>query len=217
MLPSGEPKWRRRKSQRPAEIIAAALEVFSEKGFAAAKLDEIARLAGVSKGALYLYFETKEDLFRAVVQEAVAPNVSQVQSLASVEAPFGEVLRTVFGAIARLIAGDRRISSVAKVVICESRNFPELGPHLARDRRIARRRPAERPDRARSGPRRGARGRSPLLRLRPHGARAAEHRLARDLRADRRRRHRRGGPGRPAPRHRHQGAGAMKRVASSRP
>ena len=126
MLPFGEPKWRRRKSQRPAEIIAAALEVFSEKGFAAAKLDEIARLAGVSKGALYLYFETKEDLFRAVVQEAVAPNVSQVQSLASVEAPFGEVLRTVFGAIARLIAGDRRISSVAKVVICESRNFPEL-------------------------------------------------------------------------------------------
>ena len=69
------PRWRRRKTARPAEIIEAALSVFAENGFAAARLDEIARRAGVSKGALYLYFETKEDLFRAVVRAAVAPNL----------------------------------------------------------------------------------------------------------------------------------------------
>jgi len=55
-MPDDEPKWRRRKEARPGEIIDAALEVFAEKGFAAAKLDDIARRAGISKGALYLYF-----------------------------------------------------------------------------------------------------------------------------------------------------------------
>ena len=64
MLPAGQPKFRRRKADRPDEIVAAALEIFSEKGFAAARLDDIALRAGVSKGALYLYFETKEDLFQ---------------------------------------------------------------------------------------------------------------------------------------------------------
>jgi AcrR family transcriptional regulator len=59
-MPDFEPKWRRRKEKRPAEIVDAALEVFAEKGFAAAKLDDIARRAGISKATLYLYFETKE-------------------------------------------------------------------------------------------------------------------------------------------------------------
>jgi AcrR family transcriptional regulator len=58
MLQPGAPKFRRRKADRPGEIVQAALEVFAERGFAAAKLEEIARRAGVSKGALYLYFET---------------------------------------------------------------------------------------------------------------------------------------------------------------
>src|SRR5438874_171360 len=79
MLP--QPRWRRRKDARPAEIVAAALEVFAEKGFAAARLDEIAARAGVSKGALYLYFATKQDLFAAVVRDAVAPNIEAVEAM----------------------------------------------------------------------------------------------------------------------------------------
>ena len=75
-MPDDEPKWRRRKEARPGEIIDAALEVFAEKGFAAAKLDDIARRAGISKGALYLYFETKEDIFGAVARAAVASHRS---------------------------------------------------------------------------------------------------------------------------------------------
>ena len=72
---SKEPRWQRRAEDRPREICAAALDLFAEKGFAAARLDEIARRAGVSKGTLYLYFHNKEDLFRAVVRDTVAPNV----------------------------------------------------------------------------------------------------------------------------------------------
>ena len=128
MLPAGEPKWRRRKAERPGEIISAALEVFAEKGFAAAKLDEIARRAGVSKGALYLYYETKQDLFEAVVREAVAPNLEQMRQVvaAAVDMPFEQLIRLMLGRVAAVLAADRRIGAVAKMVIGESRNFPEL-------------------------------------------------------------------------------------------
>lgn len=126
MPPPGAPKFRRRKAERPGEIVAAAVEVFALRGFAAAKLDEIAARAGVSKGALYLYFETKEALFAAVVREAVAPNVERVRALAEADAPFPEAARAAFGLLAATLASDRRVSAVAKVVICESRNFPEL-------------------------------------------------------------------------------------------
>ena len=122
----GEPKWRRRKEARPGEIVAAALEVFAEKGFAAARLDDIAARAGVSKGALYLYFETKQDLFRAVVRDAVAPNLDQVVVLAlSVDQPFAQLARMFFTALPSVLS-DGRIGAVAKMVVGESRNFPDL-------------------------------------------------------------------------------------------
>src|SRR3954451_8905632 len=96
MLDPGEPKFRRRKADRPGEIVQAAMAVFAEKGFAAARLDEIAARAGVSKGALYLYFETKEDLFRAVVEQVISPNVQAVRALiASHPGPIGDLLRLV--------------------------------------------------------------------------------------------------------------------------
>ena len=127
MTETALPKFRRRKAERPGEIVAAALEVFAEKGFAAARLDEIARRAGVSKGALYLYFATKEDLFRAVVHNVVAPNVGQVaEAAAAMDAPFEPVVRAGLTRLAALLNADRRIGAVAKVVIGESRNFPEL-------------------------------------------------------------------------------------------
>ncbi|HWA62719.1 MAG TPA: TetR/AcrR family transcriptional regulator [Caulobacteraceae bacterium] len=126
MLPSGQPRWRRRKDARPAEIVSAALAVFAEKGFAAARLDEIAARAGVSKGALYLYFETKEDLFRAVVRQAVAPNIEAIE--AAVEAwpgDFAGLVRAFLVNVATM-ASTLPIGGVAKMIIGESRNFPEL-------------------------------------------------------------------------------------------
>ncbi|MBC6983500.1 TetR/AcrR family transcriptional regulator [Caulobacter sp. 17J80-11] len=126
---AGGPKWRRRKEARPGEIVAAAFAVFAEKGFAAARLDEIAARAGVSKGALYLYFETKEELFHAVVRDAVAPNVAQVRAAAEAfEGPFADLVRALLPMMAARIAGSGA-AKVVKMVIGESRNFPALAQH----------------------------------------------------------------------------------------
>ena len=122
----GQPRWQRRAENRPGEICAAALEVFAEKGFAAARLEEIARRAGVSKGTLYLYFKDKEDLFRAVVRDTVAPNIEVIRaSLAKAEIPFAQVVRLFLPRFAE-ITGRVPVGAVAKMVIGESRNFPEL-------------------------------------------------------------------------------------------
>ena len=122
----GPPKFRRRKADRPNEILEAALAVFAENGFAAAKLDEIARRAGVSKGALYLYFETKEDIFRAVVGQVIAPNMTAVKAMAAAHpGPFSDLIRGVALAVAHL-AQHSPLGAVAKMVLGEARNFPEL-------------------------------------------------------------------------------------------
>src|SRR3990170_276266 len=119
-------RWKRRAEDRPREICAAALEVFAEKGFAAARLDEIARRAGVSKGTLYLYFKDKEDLFRAVVRDTVAPNIDAVQqAVAAAELPFAMLVNMFLAKFAE-VAGRVPVGAVAKMVIGESRNFPEL-------------------------------------------------------------------------------------------
>src|SRR5690349_21722715 len=124
--PSSTPKWRRRADARPAEIVQAAYEVFSEKGFAAAKLDEIAKRAGVSKGALYLYFETKQDIFEAVVKDAVAPNIGAIEQFAlNFPGPFEQLVRMMIPRVAEM-ASQSGMGKVIKMVIGESGNFPEI-------------------------------------------------------------------------------------------
>ena len=121
-----KPKFQRRSEDRPREICAAALEVFAEKGFAAAKLDEIAKRAGVSKGTLYLYFEDKEQLFRAVVRDTISPNIDAVRaSLEQLDMPFEQIVRAFLPRFAELTTR-LPMGAVAKMVIGESRNFPEL-------------------------------------------------------------------------------------------
>lgn len=120
------PKFRRRKADRPNEIVQAALAVFAEKGFAAARLEEIARRAGVSKGAVYLYFETKEDIFRAVVGQAIAPNVGAFKAMAAAHpGPLADLLRGVTGHVANVVS-HTPLGGVLKMVVGEARNFPEL-------------------------------------------------------------------------------------------
>ena len=119
-------RWKRRAEDRPREICAAALKVFAEKGFAAARLDEIAKRAGVSKGTLYLYFNDKEALFRAVVRDTVAPNIEAVRAaVLGADLPFDQVVRMFLARFADLTTR-LPIGAVAKMVIGESRNFPEL-------------------------------------------------------------------------------------------
>jgi AcrR family transcriptional regulator len=121
-----QPKFRRRKADRPGEIVEAALAVFAEKGFAAARLDEIAARAGLSKGSLYLYFATKEDLFRAVVTQAIAPNVREIRALLLAHpGPFAQLLELLAARLSLLLT-QVPVGGVAKMVIAEARNFPEL-------------------------------------------------------------------------------------------
>jgi AcrR family transcriptional regulator len=133
---TSEPRWRRRKDARPAEIVEAAFTVFAERGFAAARLDDIARRAGVAKGSLYLYFPTKEDLFRAVVAGAVSPNLSAVLTAASgFEGRFAEFAPQLLTRAAGVLSMGR-VAGVARMVIGESRNFPDLA-RIWRDEVVA--------------------------------------------------------------------------------
>src|SRR2546428_7615210 len=77
-----KPRGKPRKDARPGEIVAAALDVFGERGFAATKLADVARRAGVTKGTVYLYFDSKEALFKAVVRETIVPVIAKGEALA---------------------------------------------------------------------------------------------------------------------------------------
>lgn len=194
MLPAGQPKFKRRKADRPEEIVAAAMGIFAEKGFAAARLDDIAARAGVSKGALYLYFATKEDLFRAVIEQGVAPNLGRMQAaLVEHRGAFPELLRA-FAAIAVGIATETPVGGIAKMVI-EVAELPRAGPRLARTPGRARPRRDERSHRRGPGARRAARRRPAPRRDLAGLADLAGRHLARDLRARRRRAARHPDPG----------------------
>src|SRR5512134_655341 len=120
------PRWERRKEARPAELIAAALDLFVEKGYAGTRLEDVAARAGVSKGTLYLYFENKEDLFKAVVRDSIVARLSETADEALRYAgPSDELLR-------RLIRGwwtdygDSTAGGIGKLMMAESGNFPEI-------------------------------------------------------------------------------------------
>jgi AcrR family transcriptional regulator len=75
-----EPRWRRLPEERPKQILGAALEVFAERGLAAARLEDIAKRAGLSKGTIYLYFPNKEELFREVVRQTVIAAIERAEA-----------------------------------------------------------------------------------------------------------------------------------------
>lgn len=122
---SRSPRWRRRAEARPAEILDAALTVFSARGFAAAKLDDVAKEAGVSKGTLYLYFASKEALFEAMALELMrVPVMAQLETIAKAETST-EALRQLVQFMTRMLEDPRR-SALPKLIIAESAGFPEL-------------------------------------------------------------------------------------------
>ena len=120
---------RRRKDARPSELTAAALELFVEKGFAATRLDDVAAHAGVSKGTLYLYFDSKEALFKAVVEEGIVPLlVAAEQQMTEYQGPSAELLRRLLFAWWEQIGGTW-LAGVPKLVISEAHNFPEVAQY----------------------------------------------------------------------------------------
>jgi len=120
------PRWQRRKDARPAEILAAALAEFVEHGYAATKLEDVARRAGVTKGTLYLYFESKEALFKAVVRETIVPLLTAAERMVDDHAGTPEELlrRLVLEWWKSLDAS--QLAGIPKLVMSEASNFPEL-------------------------------------------------------------------------------------------
>ena len=120
------PRWRRRKDARPEEILRAALDVFVTRGFAAARLEEVAHRAGVTKGTIYLYFTGKEALFKAVVRQSLVPNIERAeQAVAAHRGPSGEVLAAIVRGVWETV-GESALSGIPKLIIAEAANFPEL-------------------------------------------------------------------------------------------
>lgn len=119
-------RWARRKESRPGELIAAALEVFVERGYAATRLEDVAQRAGVSKGTLYLYFANKEELFKAVVRENIVPQLERFRaSLLGSEDAAASLLERFFR-VWWAGFGSTRLSGIAKLVVAEAGNFPEV-------------------------------------------------------------------------------------------
>lgn len=120
------PSHQRRKEARPAELLAAALDLFVERGFAATKLDDVAARAGVSKGTLYLYFASKEELFKAVIQQGILPVLAQGEEmLAQHQGDARTLMQDLMRRWWELI-GSTPLAGVPKLMISEAGNFPEV-------------------------------------------------------------------------------------------
>ena len=124
------PVRQRRKEARPAELIAAALDLFVERGFAATRLDDVAARAGVSKGTLYLYFASKEELFKAVIQQGLLPVLAQGEEmLAQHRGDASTLLREMILRWWQLVV-NTPLSAIPKLIVSESGNFPEVARYF---------------------------------------------------------------------------------------
>jgi AcrR family transcriptional regulator len=128
--PSPSTKWRRRAEARPGEIVSAALRLFAANGLAATRLEDVAKAAGISKGSIYRYFPTKEDLFRAVVRQELLPTIVQVEAtVAGHRGSSAALIRAIANRMMQVMEGDA--GSIPKLVLSEAGNFPEIARFYA--------------------------------------------------------------------------------------
>jgi AcrR family transcriptional regulator len=130
--PEAAPTQRqRRKETRPQELLDAALSLFVEKGFTATRAEEVARAAGVSKGTLYLYYPSKEELFKAVVRHNLSSLIAEGEGIVDKHAgPTSELLVTLMQTWWQRL-GSTPAAGIHKVVLAEVGNFPELAQFYA--------------------------------------------------------------------------------------
>ncbi len=126
-------RWQRRKDERAPEILGAALTCFAEKGFAATRMDDIARRAGITKGTIYLYFESKEAVFQALARQEVAERIAEITAMVvAFEGPTPDLLRMVLTA-GGTMARTSDAAVLPKVLMAESGTFPELAEFWRRE------------------------------------------------------------------------------------
>jgi AcrR family transcriptional regulator len=121
-----------RAAARRDAILAAALEEFSANGFAATRLDDVARRAGVAKGTIYLHFEDKEALFQELIRSMLSPLVGNVEAIQARDVPFRVVVEHIFELFVTEILGTRR-KDVIRLVLAEGPRFPKLGEFYYRE------------------------------------------------------------------------------------
>jgi AcrR family transcriptional regulator len=122
------------RAEREARILDAAFAEFTARGYAATRLEDIARRAGVAKGLPHFYFQRKEDLFRAVVRRLLVPTWGDlVQESLSSEGPTRDVLRTTLATMYRRLAGSEKAQHVMRLLIAEGPRFPELVEFYCRE------------------------------------------------------------------------------------
>ncbi|HEY0818824.1 MAG TPA: TetR/AcrR family transcriptional regulator [Rhizobacter sp.] len=120
------PTRQRRKEARPQELLDAALALFVEKGFAATRSDEVAVRAGVSKGTLYLYYPSKEELLKAVIQQNLGGVIAEGAGIVEqFEGPSAELLAMLMRMWWRRV-GSSPAGGIHKIMMSEVRNFPEI-------------------------------------------------------------------------------------------
>ena len=118
---------KRRPEARPAEILEAALDLFTERGFNATRLEDVASRAGLSKAAIYLYFKDKTSLLMALVQATAGANIDLAGSMiAQHQGPVAPLLQQLLEFMAGRI-DQSRMPDLMKLVIAESRAHPEIG------------------------------------------------------------------------------------------
>ena len=121
-----EPRWRRLPEERPAQILNAALAVFGERGLAAARLEDVAKRAGLSKGTIYLYFPNKEELFREMVRHTVVSHiVEREQQISAAEGSAAEVLTQFMRSYWKFIRSEQ-FAPLFRLIHAEIHNFPDL-------------------------------------------------------------------------------------------
>lgn len=119
-------RWERRKEARPQELLAAALDLFVERGFNATRLDDVAKRAGVSKGTLYLYFTNKEELFKAVIRENMVPVLDHAEDIIDRhEGHSKDLFREIVLAWWDRV-GSTKLAGISKLMMAEAGNFPEI-------------------------------------------------------------------------------------------
>jgi AcrR family transcriptional regulator len=133
---SGAPRPARTRKERASErreaILAAALDEFSESGFAAARLDDVAKRAHVAKGTIYLHFRDKETLFEEIVRTMLLPVVGSIEALQLADLPVQTLAERIVDLFLREIYETRR-RDVIRLVITEARRFPKLGEFYYRE------------------------------------------------------------------------------------